>query len=98
MRPGCVWKISSTVALFILLGMIAPLGVAPATLYTVVNLGTLPQGHDSLVWSLNNRGQVVGSLPIRGTEPRAVILASAGLVTIKGFPGTDWSAALDINE
>jgi probable HAF family extracellular repeat protein len=80
----------------ILAGELPPVHAAPA--YTIVDLGTLPEGTSHVIRGLNTAGQVVGGAGGAALRARAFLLTGNRLEIIEGHPGTDWSAAQAISD
>jgi probable HAF family extracellular repeat protein len=70
--------------------------VAGAAGYSVIDLGTLPEGTSAVVRTLSDAEEIVGSGQF-GRGPRAFILTRTGLQELDGGDPTDYSVASGIN-
>jgi probable HAF family extracellular repeat protein len=64
--------------------------------YAATELARLPEGSSRVVRAGNDAGEIVGSAQ-RGGNHRGFLLKSGPLQEIEGLPGSDYSAALGIN-
>ena len=89
--PGLSWLTPFLVSLLLCAG----LALTPAqteAAYAATELASLPVGSSRVVRAANDAGEIVGTVGERG-----FLLNGGGLQEIAGLPGSDYSAALGIN-
>ena len=66
--------------------------------FPITDLGTLPGGHRSYAYDINDRGQVVGYSETASGEDRAVLWQKGRIRSLGTLPGGDFSYASGIND
>lgn len=95
--PGLSWFTRCLVALLLCAGLALTPAQAEAA-YAASELASLPVGSSQVVRAANDADEIVGSaLRGGGRGHRGFLLKSGPLQEIEGLPGSDYSAALGIN-